>query len=418
MPHSATNVRYQSIAWLTLAAALAYLCRNAIGVAESSIREDLGLTLKQSGAFMGAFFWAYAIFQVPSGWFAQCKGTRIALTIFALSWSSAALAIGGAPVFWILIAGQVMAGIAQAGIFPASCNSVGYWMPLSQRAFACGLLAAGMQVGAITASGLTGEIMAISSWRWVFVLFATPSILWAVLFFFKFRDKPEQNTAVNAGELAMIQANRKDGTATETFEPTPWLAIIKNTAMWMLCGQQICRAAGYMFFASWFPTFLQETRGVSVRESGYLQALVLTGTFAGAIFGGLIVDWIWRRSSNLRLSRCGVGGLALFSCALLILMAWFVQSVTLAVGLLALGSFFAALAGPCSYSTTIDIGGSHVPQVFGVVNMCGNFAAASCPILVAWLFERTENWNLVLLLFAGVYLAAAVFWVFVNPDKR
>jgi ACS family glucarate transporter-like MFS transporter/ACS family D-galactonate transporter-like MFS transporter len=102
----------------------------------------------------------------------------------------------------------------------------------------------------------------------------------------------------------------------------------------------------------------------------------------------------------------------------LILAAWFVQSITLAVGLLALGAFFAALAGPCSYSTTIDIGGRHVPQVFGVVNMCGNFAAASCPILVGWLFERTANWNLVLLLFAGVYLAAAVFWVFLNPERK
>ena len=81
-------------------------------------------------------------------------------------------------------------------------------------------------------------------------------------------------------------------------------------------------------------------------------------------------------------------------------------------------AFFAALAGPCAYSTAIDIGGRHVPQVFGVVNMCGNFAAASCPILVGWLFERTANWNLVLLLFAGVYFAASVFWVFLKPERK
>ena len=51
MTDSPTHVRYQSLAWLILAAALAYFCRNAVGVAESSIREDLGLTLKQSGMF-------------------------------------------------------------------------------------------------------------------------------------------------------------------------------------------------------------------------------------------------------------------------------------------------------------------------------------------------------------------------------
>ena len=119
-----TMIRYHALTWLSLAAALAYLCRNTVGVAESTIREDLGLTLEQSGWFMGAFFWTYAIFQVPSGWFAERLGTRIALSIFAVGWSVATLAVGVAPGFWLLIAAQLMMGVAQAGIFPAACNSI------------------------------------------------------------------------------------------------------------------------------------------------------------------------------------------------------------------------------------------------------------------------------------------------------
>jgi hypothetical protein len=42
-----TNVRYRVLAWLTVAAGLAYLCRSAVGVAESGIRQELGLTLEQ-----------------------------------------------------------------------------------------------------------------------------------------------------------------------------------------------------------------------------------------------------------------------------------------------------------------------------------------------------------------------------------
>jgi len=49
------------------------------------------------------------------------------------------------------------------------------------------------------------------------------------------------------------------------------------------------------------------------------------------------------------------------------------------------------------------------------MNMCGNLAAAACPILVGMLFQWTANWNLVLLLFAGVYLCGAICWLFVNP---
>src|SRR6185503_17711680 len=81
-----TRFRYRALAWLALCGVIAYLCRNAVGVAESAIRKDLELTLEQSGWFMGAFFWSYAIFQVPSGWFAERVGSRIALSVSAAVW--------------------------------------------------------------------------------------------------------------------------------------------------------------------------------------------------------------------------------------------------------------------------------------------------------------------------------------------
>ncbi len=418
MVHRTTTVRYRALAWLTLAAALAYLCRNAVGVAESTIRDDLGLSLAQSGWFMGAFFWSYSLFQVPSGWLSERMGTRITLSGFALAWSVATFGIGVAPVFGLLIVAQLIMGVAQAGIFPASCNSIGHWMPLGQRSLSCGILAAGMQVGAILASGLTGMLIAPFGWRLVFVGFAVPGILWAIGFYLRFRDHPEQDARVNAAELALIGSERsktETQSASDTRNRNELLAIVRSPVMWWLCGQQVSRAAGYMFFASWFPTFLQETRGVSITESGYLQGLVLAGTLTGSIFGGTLTDSIWRRTGNLRLSRSGVGASFLAACAVLILAAWFVQNATLAVALLTMGAFFAALAGPCALATTIDIGGKCVPQVFGLMNMCGNLAAAACPILIGMLFQWTANWNLVLLLFAGVYLAGAICWLFVNP---
>jgi ACS family glucarate transporter-like MFS transporter/ACS family D-galactonate transporter-like MFS transporter len=99
---------------------------------------------------------------------------------------------------------------------------------------------------------------------------------------------------------------------------------------------------------------------------------------------------------------------------MLILAAWFVESTFLAVALLAAGSLLAAMAGPCASTATIDIGGDHVPQVYGIMNMSGNFAAAACPILIAELFEWTSNWSIVLLLFAATYLVGAICWAMVD----
>ena len=416
-----TWVRWRVLTWLTLAAALAYLCRNAVGVAESTIRKDLDLTLQESGWFMGAFFWTYAVFQVPGGWIAHRWGTRAALTLFALGWGIAAMLLGLAPVFWLLMAGQLLMGTAQAGIFPASCNSISHWMPLARRSLSCGILATGMQVGAIFSSWLAVILLVVVGWRWVFVLFAIPSILWAIGFLIRFRNDPNRDPAVNEAELELIRSGdpvADHSTESEIHEPTPWLSVISNSAMWLLCGQQICRAAGYMFFASWFPTFLQETRGVSISNSGLLQGLVFAATLAGSLFGGWLVDWIWKKTGSLRMSRGGIGALFLFCCGALILSAYFVHGNGPAIGLLTAGAFSAAIAGPCAFSSTIDIGGRHIPQVFGVMNMSGNFAAAATPVIVGTLFDRTENWNLVLILFAAVFFAGSLCWAFVDPAKK
>lgn len=420
MENRPTTARYRALALLTLIAALSYLCRNAVGVSESSIRKDLELTEEQSGWFMSAFLWSYALCQLPSSSIAQRWGSRISLTIFAVAWSVAAIGIGISPGFWTLIMAQLLMGVAQAGIFPAACNSIARWMPVSQRSLACGILAAGMQAGAIGASYLAGKLIAPIGWRWVYVVFAVPGILYAVWFYFEFRDRPEDDSFVNDDELALIRRgpnDMKDGPKT-TAGVTRWSTILSNPALWLLCGQQMCRAGAYMFFATWFPTFLQETRGVSIKTSGVLQGLVLTGTLTGSIVGGSVADWVWRKTGSLRLSRSGVGGTSLTVCASLILASWFAQSAGTATAFLALGSFFAAVAGPSAYSVTIDIGGSRVAQVFGLMNMCGNLAAAACPVLVGILFERTPNWDLVLLLFAAVYFTGALCWIFLNPSPR
>ncbi|WP_437223333.1 MFS transporter [Planctomicrobium sp. SH661] len=419
-PNAPTKIRYRVVAWLTLAAALAYLCRNSISVAESQIRSDLGLSIRTSGWMMAAFFWSYALLQVPAGSFSHKYGVRIALSLFAFSWSVAMFATAISPGLWLLIIAQLVMGIAQAGIFPASTASVNHWMPMSQRSFGCGMLAVGMQVGAIGAAVLTGAFIGELGWRWTFALLSVPGIVWAILFLIQFRDRPELSSKTNIEECRLIASGRPpEQTETEADDagPTDWGAMFRHFGIWMIYGQQMCRSAAYIFFASWFPTFLQKTRGVSIEHSGYMQGIVFAGALAGGFLGGIVTDWIWKKTGNLWLSRSGVGSFSLGASGILILASWGVESATIAMALIATGVLFATFAGPAMFAAVIDISGTRVPQVLGAVNMTGNLAVAVCPIIVGEIFERTANWNLVLVLFALLYLTGAVFWLFVDPRK-
>lgn len=424
-------IRYRVAFMLLLAAALAYLCRNVVGVAESQIRKDLGLTLEQSGYFMGAFFWTYALFQVPAGSFAQRIGTRYALPLFASVWALGMIACGLAQGLWPIIIAQLFIGIAQAGLLPAACSSIAHWTPLKERSFLCGIMVSGMQVGAIGAAALTGFLIDTSTWQrfgmeplgWrnVFILYAIPSILWAIHFIIRFRNYPEESPLVSEPELESIKTGRVQelsSTVERMKEPTDWARILTNRSMIFLAGQQICRSAGYMFLASWFPTFLQKVHNVSIEVSGYMQGIVLSGTLLGGFVGGYFIDWLFRRTGSLQISRSGAGTLALGMCSLLVVASWAVPTVQLSVACLTIGSFFAAIAGPALFTTVIDISGTRVPQVFGTLNMMGNLAVAACPIVVGKLFEGNDDWTPILLLFAGIYGVGAICWFFVDMDAR
>jgi len=417
-PQKPTRVRYVAVGLLSTTALLAYLCRNTVSVAESTIRADLGLTPTQMGWIMGSFFWSYALLGIAGGWLGHLWGTRRTLTLCMAVWAVSTMCLGWAPGLLMLLAAQLLMGAAQAGLLPCTVNSVSYWMPASRRGSACSCLGAGMQIGAVISAVLTGELLGVVGWREIFVIYAAINLIGAVAFFAIYRDRPEQACGLNAAELAVIQCQEIPAPHPQALPSrVSWQTVLSSSSLWFLCGQQMFRSAGYMFFASWFPSFLQQTRGVSVAESGILQGMIFVGVLLGTIAGGALVDWIFARTSSRRWSRTGVGFTCMVLCGLLILAAYFVESALVAVACLALGSFFSAFGGPCAMAAAIDIGGHQVSFVVAIMNSAGNVCAGLCPIAVGLLFSVTQNWNIVLCGFAIIYLATAVCWLFVDLDR-
>ncbi|MEX1096545.1 MAG: MFS transporter [Planctomycetales bacterium] len=196
----------------------------------------------------------------------------------------------------------------------------------------------------------------------------------------------------------------------------PWLALFASPVLWLICAQQFCRAAGYMFYASWFATFLQESRGVSIAGAGLLSSLPLLATILGGPCGGRLSDGLMVRTGNPRLARQSVAIGSMLGCALLIFAAYPIQNPTLAVLVISGGAFCAAFGGPISYTITIDMGGRHVAPVFSTMNMAGNIGAVAFPYVVPDILEWSgQNWNAVVLLFGGLYVAAAACWGLLDP---
>jgi MFS family permease len=191
--------------------------------------------------------------------------------------------------------------------------------------------------------------------------------------------------------------------------------MVTDRSLALLCGQQFFRAAGMVFFLTWFPTFLQRTRGVDVMASGILTTVAGIGGVLGSLCGGFFSDRLYQRTGNARLSRQGIAIVGMGACSLLIVASYFATDVRASIALISVGAFCASFGGVSGYTVAITYGGSQVATVFSTMNMCGNFGAALFPVTAGWLVAGTNNWNIVLFLFAGIMAIDACCWAMLNP---
>ena len=122
VPAQPTNIRHRIIGVTMVVAFILYLDRICMGeiVKTLSFSNDLRLPEAQVGRILGAFFFAYALFQVPAGWASDRFGVRPMLTIYIVLWSLFTMMTGFATGFATLLATRLLCGMAEAGAYPAA----------------------------------------------------------------------------------------------------------------------------------------------------------------------------------------------------------------------------------------------------------------------------------------------------------
>ena len=155
----ATLVRHAVLFVLTLMSVLLYLDRFAVGIAAEYIREDLHMSQTQMAWFVSAFFWSYAICQVPAGWFSDRFGGRMMLTIYILAWSIVTGMMGFAYSVWLVLWLRLFCGTTQAGAYPTSAGMIRQWYPISNRGTASSIVGLGGRFGAVLAPILTAWLI-------------------------------------------------------------------------------------------------------------------------------------------------------------------------------------------------------------------------------------------------------------------
>lgn len=401
-------MRYRLLAMLCVGTVIAYLQRSALGVPAKRIQGELGIDPAVMGLVMSGWYALYAAGQLPAGWLADRWGSKPALVLYAVLWSALTGIVGLATGFLGLLLIWSLMGAAQAGIFPCATKAIRATFSPTGRAFASGSLTCCMAMGAALAQVATAELLGELTWQTIFALYAIIGLTWVIAFALLI-PPPEQPDPTD---------KPPDGAATPPPQPLPpirWSKLVTDAQMVLLCLQQFFRAGAMVFFFTWFPQYLQESRGVSELEAGGLAAWPCVGGMLGGLLGGSVSDWLLLRTGNRRLSRQGLAFVAMMMCTGLALAAYFVADPGWAVFLISLGAFWGYFGGVSGYSLAIQYGGRRVATVFATMNMSGNIGAMLFPFLVGRLVKSTGNWDSALLLFVAMFAAGAVCWAVLNP---
>ena len=113
--HRPSHGRYKVLAMLFLLSIITYLDRVCIAAAAPLMTAELGMTPLQMGMVFSAFFWAYGIFEIPSGWMGDRYGPRKTLTRIVLWWSFFTALTGRVNGFYALWATRFLFGAGEAG---------------------------------------------------------------------------------------------------------------------------------------------------------------------------------------------------------------------------------------------------------------------------------------------------------------
>ncbi|AAQ60626.1 MFS transporter [Chromobacterium violaceum] len=404
--HNKIPARRWRIGWLLgIGILVNYFDRISLSVAAPQLQQEFGLSNGELGLLFSAFFWSYALLQIPTGVILDRFGTTRIGRLGALLWGVAATLTACAGGFAGIFAARMLLGVAEAPGFPVSSKATGYWFPRRERAMATAIFDAAAKFSNVIGVPLVALAVVHLGWRWGFGVSAILSVLYFIAFYLIYRD-PSADTKLSEAERQYIV---QGGAAEEGVSQQGSMAmlgyLLRQRKVW---GLSIGFAAyGYVFylFLTWLPGYLVQSMHMDILKSAWFSAIPwMFATLSDLFVGGWLIDKLIERGYDETKVRkavllCGMAmGMAVFGATTTsdpyVAIVW----ITIALS----GLAAAAPVGWSLPSLIAPRGGTGT--VGGIMNFANNMMGAVAPIVTGFIVGATHS-------FANAFLVAGFMLV-------
>ena len=427
-----TNKRYWIVVMLFIVTSFNYGDRATLSIAGTSMAQDIGLDPVGMGYIFSAFSWAYVIGQIPGGWLLDRFGSKRVYFWSIFIWSLFTLLQGLVDIFSgfgivvALFALRFLVGLAEAPSFPGNSRIVAAWFPAHERGTAVAIFNSAQYFATVIFAPIMGWLTHAIGWHYVFFFMGGGGIILSFVWL-KVLHNPKDHPGINQAELdyieaggALVDMDQKQEKKAK-IKGEKWHQIKQLLQSRMMVGVyigQYCINALTYFFITWFPVYLVQARGMSILKAGFIASVPAICGFVGGVLGGVISDYLMRRTQSLTFARKTpiVLGMLL---SMSMIFCNYVETEWMVVGIMA-AAFFGKGLGALGWAVMADTAPKEISGLSGgLFNMFGNISGIVTPIAIGYIIGTTGSFNGALV-YVGIHalLAVASYLFIVGDIKR
>lgn len=311
--------RYFICLLIFLCYVLVFFHRLCPAVIALDIQSSFGITGTLLGVLGSAYFYSYAIMQLPTGLMADSWGPRKTVSAFFVLAGIGSILMGMAASLPVAILGRILVGLGVSTVFVCNFKLLSEWFSARHFVIMGGAFMAMGGIGALFSSAPLAWASNVMGWRMTLIVVGVASLLMAALVYIFVRNRPSE-----MGLPAIsVDANRSEAGEKIGLLQGMKMVVISgrfwSVAVWAFCAIGLSFAVGGL----WGGPYLMQVYGLSKTAAGGVLS-----TFALAlILGSPALAWLANRFGRKSV---------LMSCSLALavvcgLMSWYVDRMTLPV---------------------------------------------------------------------------------------
>lgn len=367
---------------------ITYMDRVNLAVCGTTIMKEFGISPKQLGIVFSGFLMGYVLLNIPAGFIAQRFSYRKVLAVCMVLWSIMTAVTGFAGGIYSLLIIRVMFGAFEGPIPPGLPQGINDWFPTREKGMAVAIYVTGIPAGVMLGNIFTGYLLTAVGWRSVFYIMGGLGILFALVCWIVFRDKPAEHPWVSRDEAKLISSTYYTPSDKPVTGST-FGQVLASPWVWLTCLNWFCWAITYWSIMTWFPTYLVMARQTSILKSGVLASLPWGVGILGLLLMGKVSDMFGRGEKN------PINGWGSIFGSIFIVIGVLTPSTTVCIICFCVAMFF--IVGYMGNGAAAVMNTFHqgdVGKVMGFALACSSAGGVLAPIMIGYIFDVTKSFNI------------------------